>query len=596
LIIDVPNAAYNGDRKFNISYSEIKDHKLGPDFNPITPMIIISNGGGYSDSMMTISIPVNVKEGDFAMAFLYDDKTGKLEGMPLLCSDGKKVVVATSNFSHSSASAFNGGAQARLDGGTEDVDKIIISAASEKDLRGNYNSDFYPGVDDLPSKNEGSSYAPSGFCNGQSEAMMWYYVKKKQAQNEPSLFKLLDNDGGTPTPKFWRDDTKAIKLASLLQNDFTITGVIRLMVFGVEIGFGSILTDRVTMNAFAYAIKLTHEPQYVGIYSGSTFPPAGHAMVVYKVGSDAMFIADPNFPGDTTRRIKYNSRESIFEAYSSASRAGGPGLDFSHIFYLAKSAMPTWPAVEGRWNEVIAGTIGNGKFPEFSIVAQNDNAEFVPLEDGFTVPRGGRLVVNIRSPGFKNSFVIYNADGDPIPADANTGSVDLPSGPQMIGINVLDYAKNRWAGFKWVKVNVIKNADVDLPLLRPTGGLVRVNLHINGIETHIDISDFAINDSYFNLHGPHSYKDGDDILYFNVSDNFHGVGEYNTAHAFWGSSIIDPKGKFTTTDQFGTLKVIKWEPGRVDVSFSFTGTDAEQIVDGKPLSVKVEGDFQFVKQ
>ena len=280
LIIDIPNSSYKDDRKFTISYAEIKDHTLGPDFNPITPMIIISNGGGYSDSMMTISIPVNVKQGDFAMAFLYDEKTGKLEGMPLLCSDGKKVVVATSNFSHSSATPFNDGAHARLNGETEEVDKIIISATNEKNLRGNYNSDFHPGVDDMSSKNEGSSYAPSGFCNGQTEAMMWYYVMKRQPKNEPSLFHLLDNDGGTPTPKFWRDDTKAVKLASVLQNDFTLSGVFRLLIFGAELGFGSILTDRVTMNAFAYAIKLIHEPQYVGIYSNSTFPPAGHAMVL----------------------------------------------------------------------------------------------------------------------------------------------------------------------------------------------------------------------------------------------------------------------------------------------------------------------------
>ncbi|MCP4583502.1 MAG: zinc ribbon domain-containing protein, partial [candidate division Zixibacteria bacterium] len=78
--IEVPANAYTDSREFDISYSPVTDHSFGDDFNPISPLISIENGGDYSEELMHVTIPIEVPEGQFAMAFIYDEVTGTLEG------------------------------------------------------------------------------------------------------------------------------------------------------------------------------------------------------------------------------------------------------------------------------------------------------------------------------------------------------------------------------------------------------------------------------------------------------------------------------------------------------------------------------------
>ena len=90
LAIDIPANAYENKRKFHISFANVQSYDCRPDFHPLTPLITISNGGGYSQDPMVLTMPVHVLPGHFAMAFIYNDETGQLEGMPLLASDGIK--------------------------------------------------------------------------------------------------------------------------------------------------------------------------------------------------------------------------------------------------------------------------------------------------------------------------------------------------------------------------------------------------------------------------------------------------------------------------------------------------------------------------
>src|SRR2546423_13220081 len=61
--IDVPNGAYTDSRSFHISYAPITKHEFGSDFNVLTPLITIENGGGYGDMPVTLRIPVHVPKG-----------------------------------------------------------------------------------------------------------------------------------------------------------------------------------------------------------------------------------------------------------------------------------------------------------------------------------------------------------------------------------------------------------------------------------------------------------------------------------------------------------------------------------------------------
>lgn len=58
LTITIPQKGYNEARNYTVSYANITSHDLGANFNPISPMITIKNGGGYSEMPILIKIPI----------------------------------------------------------------------------------------------------------------------------------------------------------------------------------------------------------------------------------------------------------------------------------------------------------------------------------------------------------------------------------------------------------------------------------------------------------------------------------------------------------------------------------------------------------
>jgi hypothetical protein len=72
LTLTVPPGSYPAPTTFKISSTPVVNHSFGAMFTPITPLITVENGGGYSDEIMTIKIPVNIPAGYFAMGFFYN--------------------------------------------------------------------------------------------------------------------------------------------------------------------------------------------------------------------------------------------------------------------------------------------------------------------------------------------------------------------------------------------------------------------------------------------------------------------------------------------------------------------------------------------
>jgi len=578
--IKIPGNAYDDDQKFIVTTAPITEHKLGPDFHPLSPLITVANGGAYSDSVMILSIPADVPKGEFAMAFLYDDETGKLEGMPLLASDGKKVVVATNNFAHSSKSGpFSSVAAGIEEPDPEAVNKIIVASAKESILTGKYDSGFRPGVDDIPSPNLGSCYQPGGVCSGQSLAAMWYYTKKK-GKDGPGLYRFLDNDGKNPTPDFSLDDARAIKFSSMMQGTFFASAVPKVPVVVLEAISEAVLPESATRNAFAFAIKMTQEPQFVGINKGVS----AHALIVYKVDGDTLYVADPNFPKKTDRRIVYNRAEGKFASYHSAERADLPGTDYIHFYYFAKSCLFSWHKGNDFWEAMEEGTLGKGKFPEFTVMVLNKDDEFVPLTDGFETGEDGVVTLSVRSPGFENKFWVYDGNNKSIPVESSM--CKLPPGEQQLGIVLLD-AGGYWAGFKRFKIKVLDDKSSPGTMQE---GEARVFLKINGNDVIFDHCPFRIDGKSFSILGPKEAieKQGDN---FSVScSNFSGVGQYNDISGVWNSYTTPPTGSFKSTLS-GTMTVSKFDDGNFVASFSFLGAGGD-IFGG----VKVDGEIYYRKQ
>lgn len=435
--LTVPSGSYSDARTFSISAAPIQSHQLGENCNPVTPLITIENGGGYSDEFMTLTIPISVPSSHFAMAFLYDDVTGEMEGLPMLESTSDHVKILTANFSHSDIAALKRGVAAGKINAGASRSRIFVSSIEKNILEGANESTFRPGIDDWQFPNYGSHAAVGGHCAGQSLAAMWYHNKKRA---NGRLYGRYDNDGQRKTPTIWQDDVGGYKFCSMLQNDIAWNSISRKLLSGAQ----ALLPDFITYYASSYTFLLLHRPQYIGISNDTS----GHAIIGYAVGNGEVYVADPNYPADATRRIPYANGK--FGTYFSGDNAAQTGTPFPRIRFLGESALINYSMIESRWAEVASGSIGNELFPQYTIKGMNDAGTFVPLTDGFTI-KGNILNVDISSITSLKIAAIYNELENSLPIINE--AVHLPQGTQRIGFYITD-RNNEWVGFSWVQVRV----------------------------------------------------------------------------------------------------------------------------------------------
>ncbi|MEE9430117.1 MAG: hypothetical protein V3V16_03690, partial [Melioribacteraceae bacterium] len=374
--ITVPQKGYGETRNFSISTATITNHKLGDNFNPISPLITIKNGGGYSEIPMQIKIPIAKKSDEFIIAFLYDEVTGKIEALPVIELDASSITVETRHFASSSLSENNLGKTDNLA-----LTNLVVSSIKESILLGQtiLNTGFSPGVDDWEFPNYGSYLSTGGHCAGQAITAMWYFYEKR-LKGEPQLFHNFDRVNEEEEPGFlWEDNPLGYRFASTIQEDFSWAGWVK------DINIQS-MNPKLTWLTFIASILFTGEPQFVLLYS--TTEKAGHAMIVYKinVSEGKLYIADPNYPNNhssngthSERIITYSNGKLL--PYNSLLKVGNPGIVFDQIGYFAKTANIKWNQISKRYKELEQKTIGNDRLPEYDLYVKTDSTLF-PLVDG----------------------------------------------------------------------------------------------------------------------------------------------------------------------------------------------------------------------
>lgn len=453
MTITVPPGSYVDPRTFSISYASITGHKFGTDFNPISPLITITNGGGYADSPMVVRVPCHVPVGNFAMAFVFDEATGQLEGLPLIACDSNGVTFQTRQFGFNVLSPHVMG---KLAG--ESWAKILISTIDAKLLAGLITSNFTPGVDDWEFTNYGSFASAMGICSGMTFTAMYYYDMLKP-HLAAGLFNRYDSLHGA---SMWMDNRSGIRLASMNQVDYEmIGGDVQWKKYFIP--FADTWYDQYL--AFAYSIRLTNKPQYVAIHGSA----GGHAMVVYAVNNGTMSVSDPNWPGVKTRVITYNNGTKTFDAYFGGLSKLKPGHWFPEVYYIARGAIVDWKKMADRWSEFDAGTIGDGCFPPYSLWVQDGSG--YPLADGLNTDND-TLPLQLRCPTAPSQdpaclrFDVYDGTGALLVSSGakNSAVIQLTSGINRIGIHVqsqiirdcsggsLANADTGWLDFKWFTV------------------------------------------------------------------------------------------------------------------------------------------------
>jgi hypothetical protein len=449
LEVAVPAGAYGDSRTFTISSAPIVSHQLGEYFNPVSPLITISNGGGYSEQLMTLRIPVHVPAGHFAMAFLYDKQSGKLEGMPLLESDSDHVTVFTRNFNHSALTGLGKPSSAAApDVG---LSEIVVASVDENVLLGDIQSDFKVGVDNWQFVNWGSYTSPGGNCSGHSMGMLWYYSQKKKSGGQ--LYGRFDNDGTDKTPGIWEDDAAAIKFVSALQTDWSFSpDNLKLIDWQWK-------NDWKTEKCFAYSILVTKEPQLMLVTDPNGIQKGSHAVMVYRVLKGMLFIADPNFPFEDGqfRRAEYDPKLRLYGTYYTGPNGSQTGFAFTDFVYLAKTSVGSWTSAATHWQELASGTIGEGKFPSYRIVARNASNDYVPLTDGMSLT--SPITVDVIGDGFPAHFVVFERPNTMLSNDQR--DIELTAGDHLLGFCIADTVQccapasiQHWIGFKWVKVKI----------------------------------------------------------------------------------------------------------------------------------------------
>lgn len=372
MTITVPPGSYPGSRTFTITTANITADNLGSDFHPITPVIQIDNGGGYADSVMVVTLPIELPDGHFAMAFYYDEVTGSLEGLPLLELTPTSITFATRHFMPALDLHFDESITKGSPLSFNASSNLLVSSISDSLLMGKsiISTGFKPGTDDYEFTNKGSYILPGGHCAGQSWTMMWYYYEKK-LNGSPALYSqydVLDN--------CWQDNPLYYRFASVVQNDCEVGLVFRTLAMMMN----NQEYHHISWKAFAMSMLLTGHPQYVLLERAD----GRHAILAHKISmtDGILYVTDPNYPGQE-RQIKFENNK--FSPYNTMQNANeNDPTPYTGIGYEAVTAIIEWDKITQRYAQVLDSTIGNvapNTFPAYTIWVKGETKQ--ELENNF---------------------------------------------------------------------------------------------------------------------------------------------------------------------------------------------------------------------
>ena len=265
-----------------VSYQPIGEGSDLAGLKLISPLVQVENGGRVAEGAMSLRIPVQVPEGHFAMAFFYDEATGKLEGLPLLALDATSVTVATQHFS-----------------------KMVVTAEEFSALEHmEVDTGFRPGKDTWRFQNQGTYRNPKGICWGMSVSSLYYYLEEPWQIGGERLWARYDNslEKARYTPAYWQDDDLGLKVADAVQ--LGESGARRDRAFDVPQRLleearaaGQMLDvrltgDQMTFYSLVTALGITNQPQLVDVSTADG--TMGHSVICYGVLSTTLYLADPN--------------------------------------------------------------------------------------------------------------------------------------------------------------------------------------------------------------------------------------------------------------------------------------------------------------
>ena len=523
----VPAAALNDNKTFKVAY------QAAPDLNykgitAVSPLITIDDGGAFANQPVYLRIPVKIPQGDFAMAFYYDAKTG-LEGMPLLGEDANSIIVATCHFSNFVCLSVS-----------------LQMLQDAETLANGIQTGFQPGHDDWEFLNYGSYITPNGNCAGTSMTEIYYFDQVVQNNNNSNVPRLSNSFTGEDAT-IWQDDILAYRLVSAVQSDYKVehdqmfSGTKDLP---LEIQSSVNTHDDIDVyNAFAFSMLITDQPQLIGVdghyITNGQF--LKHEMVAYAVTKDGIMVDDPN--DRQGHLLRYTSGQlGSFEDSNTV---------WDTFYYDAKGALLSWDKIGERWQELYNGKINIDSFPTYTLTVADGNGQTYNLKDNLAINTDTMSLQVTSQAGLmislyqNDAWVRTNDDGSPM-VQQTWEDIHLNQGDNIIGIYVAGEKQvdNKlawvWDDFKWVDINY--GTATTAPLPTPTTSTPTPDITTTNAGADVTIN--TINSKFLG-------QDGSDYYYM-VTVTGTASGPVGTGFAA-GVEVLAESGGYATDEGYGDI-------------------------------------------
>ncbi|PLX32946.1 MAG: hypothetical protein C0600_01320 [Ignavibacteria bacterium] len=454
LELTVPSGAYSSGIQISVHEAQIESHDFGADFDPVSPLIRVDNGGEFAGIPMTLHIPLPDLQGRFPVAFYYDRPAGTLEAITPVGRGEDYLDVAVRHFS-----------------------EIVVSATQIELLKqgGGFHTLFDPAVNGWSFVNYGTSPEFDGVCGGMSIGAARFH---RDFSTSLAIKTHFDNDEyWFRTPKVWQDDANALRYVTELQHEFVTSSNIWTLDGKSPLDPIWTRSEEDHFWSICYALLVLNQPQFLflGVKNSDE---DGHAIIAYAYeisgNTGTLKVYDPNYPGKEGE-ITFDLTAKAFRPYTSAvnatALADGDTYAYNEIIFIPLSTLCDAGKLDAIWQKVSDGSIGDNIFPRYEAYA-------VPV-DNEDLPR----VKLLDATSGKTTFLPYNKFrveldmADPTLVTKTIGWVDLPDIKEIekrdpsgeitlenpgeenlvgIEVDVLPQSgrSHSWAGFQWYKIRM----------------------------------------------------------------------------------------------------------------------------------------------
>ena len=358
LRIVVPAGAYPTATTWSVVADSSVRPTLPADFAQVGPTLVVSNGQGYADSVITLTMPMTVPATDAVAPFYFDPGSRTLELIPIVARDDTSASLATRHFT-GDLLAIPGRQPStiRIRASSFGSVSIVWIRLSASKLAGTFDSGFRPGLDNWEFINFGDYISPDGDCEGMSITEIYYYYFVTLG-GQPALYHHFDRS----LANAW-DNVQGFRFAGSVQGDYDeryAAGLTETADLIEAAKANGVPPDQLAQSSIVLSLKLTQQPILIGLEG----TPGGHAVVAYSattVGSQTtVSFADPNYPTTPRSMVFVDGKLTPVALSTNARSTAG---SFTRAFALGVTGEVPLRNLDTRWSEFLAKRAGSDRYP-----------------------------------------------------------------------------------------------------------------------------------------------------------------------------------------------------------------------------------------